>query len=108
MGQAERPEHADLARALELERHESGEHADEGDGDGERAQDAGDREGAIEDPKRGFTQRAVGADEDVLAARGALAQSSYDRVRVDAGRDLEGEARDPAVVPEAVVGLTAH
>ena len=92
--EAERPQHADLARALELERHQRAEHADERHGDGEHAQHAGDREGAVEDRERGLAERAVGADEDVLPARGALAHGGHhERPRPPRG-EIEREARD--------------
>ena len=74
----------------------------------ERAQDAGDGEGAVEDQERRLAERAVRPDDHVLAAHGALAHRGHHRGRVGAGRQVQREARDPAIVPVAVVGPAAH
>ncbi len=72
-------QHGQLARALEAERHEGAEHADERDHRGQEAQHHGDREGAVEDLEGALAQGAVRADQHVLvgpAARRSAASSA--------------------------------
>ena len=102
-----RPQHPHLVDALEPERHQRAQHAGERDESREQAQHLRDRERAVEDDERGLAEGPVVADEHVRRA-GRPPEPLDQRGDGRVGRRAEGQPRDAAIVPEALVRAPAQ
>ena len=96
--------HRELAAALELERGERRENAEEGDGDRQQAEDAGDAEGAVEDLDRHLLEQPARLRGE-LAFRSRAFDRLLERCEVGAG---EGEDRQHGHPRIAEVGAKAR
>ena len=88
------PQYAELAHALELQRHQRAEHADEGHEHDEQAQHRRDREGAIEDDDRLLADRAIRAHDDLALRSRRRAERLHVALDVGAGLEEEGDPRE--------------
>ena len=93
--EALRAQDAELPGALELERHQRAQHADEGHRRRQDAQHGGDRERAVEDLERGLPERAVRADQEVLARARPRAQRRHRRLGSTPGASTSPSEETP-------------
>ena len=98
---------AELARPLDLQRHEGAPDADEGHDHGQEPQRLGHRERAVEDPQRLGAERAVRRDAEGRAREGRSQRLGH-LVDRRARREVDAERRDPAVVPVALVDVAGQ
>jgi hypothetical protein len=97
-----------LAHAFKLQREQGGEHPDEGDRQGQRAQHRRDREGAVEHGQRNAADRRARTQLHRARVGEQFTHAALDGVQAGAGGQEDADGGDGALRPPAVVEPAVH
>ena len=104
--ETQRPQHAELARSLELDREQRAQDAEKRDDAGEHAQDFGDLERSVEDGERQLFE--PGARAHARRSCRPATNGGFDRRGVRVRGEVDADARQLVVAPIAPIPLERH